>query len=486
METAGNKKYLKLIRCDDKDALSIDRVVEDKEYLAWDKVIADTASRKQELYFSMNSFYGERKTERLHSLQNCWVDVDKHDGEVSFKTAKNFCKNLIWRLQHDELPIPYCVFSGRGIHLFWPIIPCGKQDIAAWSCIQKNFIQYVENLVEELDYMTGWEVDKKVQDVARIMRVPGTFNRTARTWTRFIPSAYSAPCTITELCAALQISEAEKKKEKKTIRHQPVERTAFVSETDVSAAEQRYLALIEFAQGRNMELEGIRNAFTTVLASTLAALDPANAKRLTLEFCKQLKPAQSTSEIIATINCCLRAKYKWKNETIAERLGMTEIEYSRFTIIHTKQARLSALKKRTTNRTRNENRAQRKKKKTALYNQIPILWIQGFSYSDIAKQLGISISTVKRHAPRLVKCSQNRLVRKYRNNKIKKTVAHIREGCVSVCTLLKPSAAEVLVENGAGVCCADVGGSIFLKKSVSKGCVNKYSIGPLLLRAPHV
>lgn len=130
MATDGAKKYPKLIRCDSKSSITVDRVVDGKEYLAWNKIIPDVASKKLEMFFSMNSFFGERNTNKIHSLQNCWVDIDNHNNAVTFEMAKSFRQDLLWRLKHDEIPLPYCVFTGRGIHLFWPLIPCEKKKLS--------------------------------------------------------------------------------------------------------------------------------------------------------------------------------------------------------------------------------------------------------------------------------------------------------------------------------------------------------------------
>lgn len=479
MATNGTKKYLKLIRCDSKSSILVDRVVDGKEYPAWNNVIPDVASKKLEMFFSMNSFFGERCTNKIHSLQNCWVDVDNHNNIVTFETAESFCHDLFWRLKHDEIPLPYCVFTGRGIHLFWPLIPCEKKYISAWSCVQKALIYYVEEILEGLDYMTGWSVDTKVQDVARIMRVPGTFNKSANVWTRFITDEHGAPSTIEHLCSAFSITEEEIKKEKRALRCLQPDIISTATNEDISAAEQRLAALYEFAQRREMNLEGVRNTFTTILASTLATIDPSTAAQKTLTFCKKLQPAQPVSEITATIACCLRYQYKWKNETIAERLGMTREEYSLFTKIRVKRACLSALRKKTKNKTRNESRALRKKKKESLYNQIPVLFVQGHSYPEIAKQLGISLSTVKRHARVLLRRSRNALVKKYRTHKIRETVSRIREGRVSLCLLNhKTEQRDAKIEKDANTCL------LFLAEVVSKWCVNKYSKGAIIRNGP--
>lgn len=479
MATNGTKKYLKLIRCDSKSSILVDRVVDGKEYPAWNNVIPDVASKKLEMFFSMNSFFGERSTNKIHSLQNCWVDVDNHNNIVTFETAESFCHDLFWRLKHDEIPLPYCVFTGRGIHLFWPLIPCEKKYLSAWSCVQKALIYYVEKVLEGLDYMTGWSVDTKVQDVARIMRVPGTFNKSANVWTRFITDEHGAPSTIEHLCSAFSITEEEIKKEKRALRCLQPDIISTATNEDISAAEQRLAALYEFAQRREMNLEGVRNTFTTILASTLATIDPSTAAQKTLTFCKKLQPAQPVSEITATIACCLRYQYKWKNETIAERLGMTREEYSLFTKIRVKKACLSALRKKTKNKTRNESRALRKKKKESLYNQIPVLFVQGYSYPEIAKQLGISLSTVKRHARVLLRRSRNALVKKYRTHKIRETVSRIREGRVSLCLLNhKTEQRDAKIEKDGNTCL------LFLAEAVSKWCVNKYSKGAIIRNGP--
>lgn len=472
MASNGAKKYLKLIRCDNKSSILIDRVVDGKEYLAWNKVIPDVASKKLEMFFSMNSFFGERSTNKIHSLQNCWVDIDNHSNVVTFETAEIFCRDLFWRLKHDEIPLPYCVFTGRGIHLFWPLIPCEKKYLPAWSCVQKALVNYVGEVMEELDYMTGWNVDPKVRDAARIMRIPGTYNKSARAWTRFITDEHGQPSTIEQLCDAFLITEEETKKEKRTLRCLQQNTVPTTTDKDITAAEQRLIALYEFAQRREMNLEGVRNTFTTILASTLAVIDPSTAAQKALAFCKRLQPAQPVCEITATIACCLRYQYKWKNETIAERLGMTHEEYSLFTKTHVKKACLSALRKRTKNKTRNEERAFRKKKKEELYNQIPILFVQGYSYSEIAKQLGISLSTVKRHAQALLKRSRSAVVKKYRNQKIKEAVARIKDGRISPCLLnYKTNQGNTGNEKRRAKVL------LFFAKTVSKRCVNKYSIG---------
>ena len=479
MATNGTKKYLKLIRCDSKSSILVDRVVDGKEYPAWNNVIPDVASKKLEMFFSMNSFFGERSTNKIHSLQNCWVDVDNHNNIVTFETAESFCHDLFWRLKHDEIPLPYCVFTGRGIHLFWPLIPCEKKYLSAWSCVQKALIYYVEEVLEGLDYMTGWSVDTKVQDVARIMRVPGTFNKSANVWTRFITDEHGAPSTIEHLCSAFSITEEEIKKEKRALRCLQPDIISTATNEDISAAEQRLAALYEFAQRREMNLEGVRNTFTTILASTLATIDPSTAAQKTLTFCKKLQPAQPVSEITATIACCLRYQYKWKNETIAERLGMTHEEYSLFTKIRVKKACLSALRKKTKNKTRNESRALRKKKKESLYSRIPVLFVQGYSYPEIAKQLGISLSTVKRHARVLLRRSRNALVKKYRTHKIRETVSRIREGRVSLCLLNhKTEQRDSKIEKDGKTCL------LFLAEVVSKWCVNKYYKGAIIRNGP--
>ena len=131
-----------------------------------------------------NAFFGvakyktgdNRKKENVLGLKAFWLDVDcgptkaepdpktgRPDGYVDqragLEALKSFCKNV-------GLPNPTLVNSGGGIHAYWPLEETvSRRD---WEAVAERF--------KEVCRTQNFYVDNAVFEVARILRVPGTFN----------------------------------------------------------------------------------------------------------------------------------------------------------------------------------------------------------------------------------------------------------------------------------------------------------------------
>jgi len=131
-----------------------------------------------------NAFFGvakyktgdNRTKENVLGLKAFWLDVDcgpakaepdpktgRPDGYVDQKAGlealRSFCKNV-------GLPTPTLVNSGGGIHAYWPLeetVP--RRD---WEAVAERF--------KEVCRTQNFYVDNAVFEVARVLRVPGTFN----------------------------------------------------------------------------------------------------------------------------------------------------------------------------------------------------------------------------------------------------------------------------------------------------------------------
>lgn len=131
-----------------------------------------------------NAFFGvakyktgeNRKKENVLGLKAFWLDVDcgpskaepdpntgRPDGYVDQKAAlqalRSFCKTV-------GLPTPTLVSSGGGIHAYWPLEETVSR--ADWEPVAERF--------KAICRAQNFYVDDKVFEVARILRVPGTFN----------------------------------------------------------------------------------------------------------------------------------------------------------------------------------------------------------------------------------------------------------------------------------------------------------------------
>lgn len=117
-----------------------------------------------------------RKKENVLGLKAFWLDVDcgptkaepdpktgRPDGYVDQKAGLNalmrFCKTV-------GLPTPTLVNSGGGIHAYWPLEHMVSRS--DWEAVAERF--------KEVCRTQNFYVDNAVFEVARILRVPGTFN----------------------------------------------------------------------------------------------------------------------------------------------------------------------------------------------------------------------------------------------------------------------------------------------------------------------
>jgi hypothetical protein len=117
-----------------------------------------------------------RKKENVLGLKAFWLDVDcgpskaepnpktgRPDGYVDQKAGlralMTFCKTV-------GLPPPTLVSSGGGIHAYWPL----EQEVSRrdWEAVAERF--------KDVCRAQNFYVDNAVFEVARILRVPGTFN----------------------------------------------------------------------------------------------------------------------------------------------------------------------------------------------------------------------------------------------------------------------------------------------------------------------
>lgn len=117
-----------------------------------------------------------RTKENVKALKAFWLDIDcgeskaevnpdtgRPDGyidqQTGLQTLRAFCKTV-------GLPTPTLVSSGGGIHAYWPL----EEDVSRrdWEPVAERF--------KEVCRAQNFYVDDKVFEVARILRVPGTFN----------------------------------------------------------------------------------------------------------------------------------------------------------------------------------------------------------------------------------------------------------------------------------------------------------------------
>ena len=143
-----------------------------------DKIISQFAQQQRNIFFGVAKYEtgANRTKENVNALKAFWLDidcgeakaeVDPHTGRpdgyidqaVGLTALEDFCEVV-------GLPQPTIVNSGRGIHAYWPLAE--EVTRAEWEQVATRFQQVCRT--------QNFYVDDKVFEVARILRVPGTFN----------------------------------------------------------------------------------------------------------------------------------------------------------------------------------------------------------------------------------------------------------------------------------------------------------------------
>jgi len=120
-----------------------------------------------------NVFYGvakfetdeSRKKENVKALKCFWLDIDCGEGkpystqQEGFTALRDFCR-------HIGLPKPILVDSGRGLHVYWPLT----------EAITRHEWEPVAARLQSLCNTHELHTDPQCFEVARVLRIPGTYN----------------------------------------------------------------------------------------------------------------------------------------------------------------------------------------------------------------------------------------------------------------------------------------------------------------------
>ena len=135
-------------------------------------------SQQRNVFFGVAKYETDesRRKENVKALKAFWLDIDcgPSKAEVNAKTGRpdgyidqaTGLQELRKFCQLIGLPKPILVNSGRGLHAYWPL----EEEITReqWEPVAERLFELT--VIHEL------YVDSSVFEVARILRVPGTYN----------------------------------------------------------------------------------------------------------------------------------------------------------------------------------------------------------------------------------------------------------------------------------------------------------------------
>lgn len=293
-------------------------------------------SPRRDYYITANSVSGVRRTaDQLFGLHNIVMDVDAHheeDGEDALDT-------LWWRMRRDlflpdELPEPTSVIkTGRGLQLWWCIIPISAKCHSYYDEIAGAFAEKITAFLREYSELSLFHVDRAAsQNPIGYFRLPGTYNTKSGTAVELL------------LCQDRQYSTHELlplvkswPKEPPSVHRLPedafsgryAEEDIFLLKDMKTTGFFRVRQMIQLRMLRNNAIgEETRNNLCLIVYNAMVrALGHDEAWEKLLAFNRGFKKPMTKRELHQTIDTSRRKNgYRFRNKTIISFLNITPEE----------------------------------------------------------------------------------------------------------------------------------------------------------------
>ena len=200
------RRYMRAIHRDDKD---------DRGYIVWSerrhrsdksywkqqgyplstlvahatKIAAET---HKDIYISLQTFYTPRRlADKLWRLNAIAFDIDEHTKGLTADEIKGTVNRTLAILERDVfdkdvLPHPSMIVStGRGLQVLYLLESLPRQGLPLWKLTGESMADRISDCLDAYKGVTG-TLDPNYGDVTRVLRVPGTYNYTARQYAYII------------------------------------------------------------------------------------------------------------------------------------------------------------------------------------------------------------------------------------------------------------------------------------------------------------
>ena len=363
-------------------------------------------------YIAPNTMYKPfRRVENIRQFRALYIDIDGVEGD------QVGCSYRILELaEKKEIPRPTMIVnSGRGIHVYWRIANAPYGALQTWQELEDYLYYKLKHL----------GADMAATDGARILRLPGTINSKNNATCRALMIDNSTEYSMYDLreeylnykpkAKQLEFVEAKKSTSNKVIAN------SFFNAYSLHMT--RSSDILKLCNLRNYNVKGYRNMILHCFAywKGIYIRDEEELAKEVIDLNNSFKEPLKDNEVNAILRCIpkaidkfiayeqgirngerkkvtkgLRDKggYWYKNETLIERLNITEHEQSKLkTIIGIQEKYRRKNAKRTP---RNENGlTSREQQKQNTIKSIQELKEQGFKQKEVAEQLNKGLRTIK-------------------------------------------------------------------------------------------
>lgn len=396
----------------------------DKEYVQYHYKVDDltynigkAVSLDANIYMTPNSFFmPKRKIENIRKLNALYIDIDYYNIE---KLKSYDHERILAILENDyfgqDVPEPsFVIYTGRGLAIYWLIEPVPIKVLPLWNSIQKFFV----------DKLKDMGADSKSIDGARIMRLAGSIND--KTGLRSKLYMYDENLVYTlrdiqndylpQLTPYIKNPAYKGKGRKaKVVNFYTLYSLHYARLNDILKLQELRSGYCRNNDGKLTE-EGQREFMCFLYRYWYCCYcnDPGQALENALEFNQGFRKPLVNNEVEKITMQAEKAYEKWlldspngvykrggynyKNETLIEKLNITDEEMKVMTTIinPSEKLRRKLLKERESRRNE-DGLTKREQQKRDTIKAVQELKEQGLSQSSVSKELGKGIATVKRY-----------------------------------------------------------------------------------------
>ncbi|EGT5422630.1 DNA-binding response regulator [Clostridioides difficile] len=334
---------------------------------------------KVNVYISHNTFYKpQRRIENIKELNAIFIDIDCYNTNYTKEAVRFFIEKDL----NGIIPNPtMLVDSGRGLYYVLKLEPVPSKALPLWYAVQR----YIYNQLKEFG------ADAKALDPTRVLRATGTINSKTQTEVKIID--YDGYTYTLKEIQENYLPELKEKKQKSKGRPKKV--ISLFNEYSLYHA--RLNDLIKICELRSYDMEGCREVtlFLYRYFTCCFMEDEVQALECTLELNKQFVKPLKENEVVKHTKSAETAykvkKYKFKNSTLIDLLGITEEEQKYLKSIIGKNEKYIRNNMRRQENRRNENgltnREQEKQDKIKLVKK---LYEKGYKQVEISEKLQLT------------------------------------------------------------------------------------------------
>lgn len=374
------------------------------------KEIVESVEGEEDTYITPNTMYKPyRRVENIRQFRAFFIDIDNVEGNQGYISYKIF-----EMAERKEVPQPsMIVSSGRGLHLYWRIKNAPYAALATWQELEDMLYFKLKSL----------GADPKATDGARVLRLPGTINSKNNEMCNILYINNDIEYSMYDLREQylnikpkqLKIQQTKKKNDKVIVN-------AFFNSYSLHMS--RVEDILTLCELRRYDLNGYRNMILHCYAywKGIYVRDIEELTNEVIELNNSFREPLKETEVKAILRCIPKAidrfiayeqgvragerkrvtkgmkdkeGYWYKNETLIERLGITEEEERKLKTIIGKRVKYDRNNEKRTPRNK-EGLTPREQQKKDREIQIKELVKRGYNMNQVAKEIGINRSTISR------------------------------------------------------------------------------------------